>query len=301
MLAGASCADAPRTAVGAGWSVDAEPQQSAWPHLYFEPRDSHERMLVDRQITAYRLYGNLCLIYEAPRENGRFLFVMWRGLTPIAFRTSEEPSRWRLDGDGPRRFEPAVDPDGRRLLDIDWINFGDACYLAQLQPPFQKGWEKRTALDAERVKSARTRLEVDGQNSVGNSTLSDAAYQGKPMLVDELIRAGADVNSANQAGVSVLMAGVAEGDVEVIRKLIDAGARVNAQDGTGQTALMYAAKYRKLEIARLLVANGAKTTVRDDAGRTALVWLHEPSSASEDDRQLRTLLEAQPAAERPTP
>ncbi|HEY7169477.1 MAG TPA: ankyrin repeat domain-containing protein [Vicinamibacterales bacterium] len=295
-LACASCGGPAQTAVGGGWYVDAAPQQGAWPHLSFEPRDSSTRTLVDRQITAYRLYANRCLIYEAPRETGRFLFVMWAGLAPIAFRTSEEPSRWRLDADGPRHFEPSRADDGRRLLDVEWINFGDACYVAQLQPKFKKDWQNQPPLDASRVKSEQTSLEVDGSDSVGNSTLSDAAYHGKPILVDELLRAGADANSANRSGVSVLMAGVAYGDLEVVRKLIEGGARVNAQDGSGQTALMYAAKYRRLEIARLLIANGAKTSVRDDIGRTALVWLGDPPSyAPETYHQLRTLLEAPPA------
>jgi uncharacterized protein len=300
MLAGAGCRGAAQTAVGGGWYVDAQPQQGAWPHLYFEGKNN-KRTPVDHQITAFRLYVDRCLIYEAPRENGRFLFVAWSGFTPIAFRTSEEPSRWRLDADGPRRFEPALDPDGRRLLDVEWINFGDACYVAQLQPKLADGWQDRPPGDVGRLKSERTRVEVDGHDSVGNTTLSDAAYRGKPILVDELVRAGADVNAANEYGVSVLMAGVAHGNLEVVRTLIDAGARVNAQDGGGQTALMYAAKYRKLEIAKLLVASGAKTTVRDDAGRSALVWLGEPPQhPSDDDRQLRALLQA-PASQASTP
>jgi hypothetical protein len=299
-LAAASCGGAPQTAVGGGWYVDLEPQQGAWPHLYFE-QDNGKRTLVAQQITAYRLYAKRCLIYEAPRENGRFLFVMWRGFAPIAFRISEEPSRWRLDVDGPRRFEPALDADGRRLLDVEWINFGDPCYVAQLQPKLADRRPDQPPLESGRLKSERTRLEVDGHDSVGNSALSDAAYRGKPILVDELLRAGSDVNSANQAGVSVLMVGVVSGDLDVVRRLIEAGARVNAQDGSGQTALMYAARYRKLEVARLLVANGAKTSLRDDAGRTALVWLGEPPSyAPEDYHQLQALLSAS-TAERSAP
>src|SRR5439155_1755091 len=81
-------------------------------HLYRE--SGSPRVVVDRQVEAYRLYARKCLIYEAPRPQGRFLFVVWGGLTPVAFRTSVGPSRWRLDTDGPRRFETLLDPDGRR-------------------------------------------------------------------------------------------------------------------------------------------------------------------------------------------
>ena len=90
--------------------------------LYYE-KDG-KRVAVDRQIESYRLYGHRCLVYEAPRPTGRFLFVAWGGLTPVAFRPSVAPNRWRLDLDGPRRFDTPIDPDGRRLLAIDWINFG---------------------------------------------------------------------------------------------------------------------------------------------------------------------------------
>ena len=132
MLICAGCGRARLTAIGGGWYVDEMPAGRAGAHLYYE--NNTDRVVVDGPIESYRLYGNRCLIYEAPRQNGRFLFVAWVGLTPIAFRPSVQPSRWRLDVDGPRRFETPVDPDGRRLLQVEWINFGAACYLAQLQP-----------------------------------------------------------------------------------------------------------------------------------------------------------------------
>lgn len=261
--------------------------------MYYEGKSG--RTIVDRQIDAYRLYGNRCLIYEAPRKDGRFLFVAWSELSPIAFRPSSGLVRWRLDVDGPRRFEVAVDADGRRLLDIEWINYGDACYLAQLQPRLREQWQESAPFDSERVKSEQSRLDVDGEDSIGNSTLSDAAREGRIAVVDELLRAGSDVNSANRFGVSVLMTAVGHGNVDVVRRLIAAGARVNAQDGRGATALMYAARYRKVEIARLLVASGAKIALRDDAGRTAAVWL--PESTSDDVQKLRALLDEPRAAD----
>jgi Ankyrin repeats (3 copies) len=285
-LAVAGCGGSQVTAIGGGWYVDQAAAGKPPARLYYE----HEgkRLVVDRLIEAYRLYAQRCLIYEAPRANGRFLFVTWGRLTPIAFRSSVGTNRWRLDTDGPRRFDTPIDPDGRRLLSIEWINFGNACYVAQLQPPLHDRWQDAGPFDADHVKSEESVVDVDGEDSVGNSTLSDAAREGQVVLVDELLRAGADVNSANHSGVSVLMSAVGGRHEDVVRRLIKGGARVDAQDGRGMTALMYAARYRNLDMAKLLLQSGAKPTIRDDMGRTAAVFV--PESGTNTD-PLRTLLE----------
>jgi len=287
LLGSAACAGPRLTEIGDGWFVDAvEPGRPA-PRLYHEAKG--KRVLVDRQIEAYRLYVNRCLIYVASRADGRYLFVAWGGLTPVAFRESIGPSQWRLDGDGPRRFETPMDPDGRRLLTSQWINFGDPCYTAQEQPRFTGNWVSTpTRVVSDRIKIEESTIEVDGEDSVGNSMLSNAAAKGEVVLVDELLRAGADPNSANHAGVSVLMTAVAFRHPEVVGRLIAAGARVDTQDGGGETALMYAAKYRNLEMMKALIAAGAKTTIRDDRGRTAAVWV--PDGDKDDLREMRAVL-----------
>lgn len=287
LVAAVGCSGPRVTAIGDGWFVNETSSGKPASHLYRESGST--RVVVDRRVEAYRLYVRKCLIYEAPRPQGRFLFVVWGGLTPVAFRTSVGPSRWRLDTDGPRRFETLLDPDGRRLLAIEWINFGDACYLAQLQPPFKDNWAASAPFSPDRVKADESTVDVDGADTVGNSTLSDAARAGQVVLVDELLRAGADPNSANNAGVSVLMTAVASRKTEVVSRLIKSGARINAQDGRGETALMYAARYRNLEMAKLLIDAGARSTIRDDIGRTAAVWV--PDGSTDDLRELRALLD----------
>jgi Ankyrin repeats (3 copies) len=288
LVASAACASPRLIAVGDGWFVDSVDPGRPSPHLYRET--GGKRVVVDRQIEAYRLYANRCLIYEAPHADGRYLFVVWGGLTPVAFRESIGPSRWRLDGDGPRRFETPIDPDGRRHLTSEWINFGDPCYTAQLQPRFTGNWASTpTRVVSDRIKIEESTIDVDGEDSVGNSTLSNAAAKGEVVLVDELLRAGADPNSANHAGVSVLMTAVAFRHPEVARRLISAGARVDTQDVSGETALMYAAKYRNLEMMKMLIGAGAKTTIRDDLGRTAAVWV--PDGDKDDLREMRAVLE----------
>jgi ankyrin repeat protein len=58
---------------------------------------------------------------------------------------------------------------------------------------------------------------VNAKNSVGASTLDDAAQKGQLVVVDELLRAGADVNSANDAGTTALMVATIYNHLDVAR------------------------------------------------------------------------------------
>ena len=132
------------------------------PKMYYDTLDPFVALAAAASVTSrIKLATGICLVVQRDPihtakqvasldrvSNGRFLFVAWSGFRPVAFRTSEEPSRWRLDSDGPRRFEPVVDPDGRHFLDVDWINFGDPCYVAQLQPKLADGRQEPPPLDA---------------------------------------------------------------------------------------------------------------------------------------------------------
>jgi Ankyrin repeats (3 copies) len=283
LLANSGCA--PRlTAIGEQWAVDEAPPGKPWARLYH--LSDGKRVVVDRDIEAYRLYVPWCLIYQAPRSEGHLLFVVAGRATPIAFRKNAPPGRWRLDADGPRRFEDPVDRDGKRLLTVEWINFGDACYVAQAQPPFSDDSARHAPFRPDSVKSESSTLDCDGADSVGNSTVSAAARAGQVMLVDELLRCGADPNAANDGGVSALM--VAR-SAEVARLLIKAGARVDALDGSGRTALMFAVRYNNPALARVLLEAGAKPGIRDDMGRSAASEISNSDTAAA--RELRALLE----------
>jgi hypothetical protein len=244
-------------------------------------------VVVDRQVDAYRLYGGRCLMYEASRPEGRIVYAVWGGLTPVPIAASDL-RRWRMDADGLRRFDAPVDPEGRSMLTIEWLQYGDICYAAQTQAKFEESWAQQARAAFAKVRVQRSAVDVDGADSVGNSTLSDAAREGQIALVDELLRAGADVNSTNDAGVTVLMMSVAFRQPEVTRRLIQGGARIDAQDDRGQTALMTAAQYRNLEIAEILLQAGADPTIRDDSGRTAAAWV--PDDGNADLRTLRARL-----------
>jgi hypothetical protein len=274
------------TVIADQWFVDEGLPQKPASHLY-QKVDGSLR-LVDRQIEAYRLYADRCLMYEASRPAGRTVFAAWNNGTPVAIATSDGPRHWRLDADGPLRVSKRSAPDGRTLLVIELLKYGDICYLTQLQPRFHEDWDKNARVVPGRVTAEESVLDVHGTDSVGNSTLSDAAKKGQLVLVDELLGAGADVNSTNDAGISVLMTSVIFRNPDVTRRLIERGARINAQDDDGLTALMWAARYRNLEIAQILLDAGADGKIADDRGLTAAGWV--PDGGRDEVRQLREQL-----------
>ena len=288
------CAKPPVVDIGDGWMVDEGLPQKPAAHLYREVDGT--RVLVDRQIEAYRLYGQNCLMYQTSRPEGHVVYVVWGRLKPLGVATTDALHRWRMDADGLRRFGTPADPDGRARLSISLLKYGEICYNAQLQPTFN-GEElnlpdgmTRAVVPHMRVTPQETVMDVHGADSVGNTVLSDAAREGQISLVDELIAAGADVNASNDAGITVLMSAVAGRHLDVARRLIKGGARLNAQSDRGETALMMAAKYRNLEMAQLLLKEGADSAIRDDLGRTAAVWV--PDTSSTDMGPLRELLQS---------
>jgi hypothetical protein len=288
----AACRETPLTEIGEGWFVDKGPPSRPAAHLYFVADGT--RVLVDRQIEAYRLYYSRCLVYQVSHSDGHGLFGVVGTLTPIAIATNDALHPWRLDDDALRRYETAADPDGRSLLKITSMNIGNICGTMQMQATFTEERAARARAARGHFPAEESILEVNGSDSVGNSTLSDAAQEGHVATVDELLRAGADPNSANQAGVTVLMTAIAFQHPEAVRRLVAGGARVNAQDDRGMTALMVAAKYRSPEIAQALLDAGADAAVRDDSGQNAAGWV--PDSGGAELEALRDRLQRAAAA-----
>ena len=265
LLGAAGCSSPPLTEIGSGWFVSEG--KPPWAHLYRVT--GGKRVLVDRQIDSYRMYYKTCLAYKASRPEGRVVFVAAGDRTPYTVTETDTLRPWRIDVDGVRRFDRREDTNGRVLLAIEFIDLSDVCNAAQMAKPYQAEWAKITPVVPGRVKVVESILEVNGADSVGNSTLSDAVRLKQIVLVDELLRAGADVNSTNRHGGTPLMTGVWSRDTEVVRRLLEAGAWINAQTDKGQTALMDAAHTRNREMAELLLDAGADVKIRDDLGRNA--------------------------------
>jgi ankyrin repeat protein len=108
-----------------------------------------------------------------------------------------------MSWDGLRRFDiPKAQEDGRTILEMDFISINDICNLAYQRPEFTDDWAEQTPLNFTRVKTEHSEFDVNGSDSVGNSTLSHEVEQRHLEVVEELLRAGTDANAANQYGVT---------------------------------------------------------------------------------------------------
>jgi Ankyrin repeats (3 copies) len=240
------------------WYVDDVGPGKPAPHLYWMA--GGKRVVIDRQIASYLWAG--CLIYETSRPTySRVLFGVLPGKTPAAIAGSDAFHPFRMTIEGVRRFEiPKDDVNGGTTLAMEFVASSDICNLAYAQPPFTEDWAEKTPLDFTRVKSERYTYDVNGADSVGNSTLNLEIHRRHTDVVEELLAAGANVNAPNNAGVTPLMTAVGfyTDNVQILQRLLDAGADINDQDKGGKTALMYAAQYRRTEAVRFLLAYGAR-------------------------------------------
>lgn len=290
-----ACAPPPLERVARDWYIDPVKPGKPSPHLYWVRNG--KRVVVDRQITA-TLQSGSCVFYQSTREgHTHVVFAVLTGKTPLAIAESDTFRPWRIASDGIRRFDmPSTDENGATLLEMDFIANYDMCTLAYAQAEFTDDWVKTASLDFTRVKTTHTVFDVNGADTVGNSTLSDEVRERHVDAVDELLRAGADVNAANRSGITPLMTATAfdAESTRILERLLEAGAHVNARDDRGQTALMHAAGYNRRAAVTILLARGADAAMRDKLGRTAAAMTGNSASAAE----LTALLETAAAAKK---
>ena len=136
------------------------------------------------------------------------------------------------------------------------------------------------------------------KNKEGDSLLMLAAYYGYPVIVEDLIKAGADINAKNndhtvlefacsrnspnldvvelllEAGAEVtdeaLMSAIRSNYVKIVRALLQAGADVNAQEGD-PLRLACNVPYNGHEMMELLLQAGADVNAKNKSGYTALM------------------------------
>jgi hypothetical protein len=277
-----SCGGGPHLKrIARDWYVDDVEAGKPSPRLYWV-KDG-KRVVVDRQILGYEM--SACLMYETSRPSlSRVVFGVLQPRSPVPIVASDSISPWKMSWDGLRRFDiPKAQMDGRTTVAMEFVSVNDICSLAFQQPEFTEDWPDRTPLTFSRVKIEHTEFDVNGADSVGNSTLSLEVQERHPDVVEELLRAGADVNTANQSGVTPVMTAVAfdARSTAVMERLLDGGADIDAQDNGGETALMYAAKYGRKEALQILLARGANPAIRDNDGRTAAAVTGNSKDAAE--------------------
>eukprot|EP00656_Telonema_subtile_P045515 TRINITY_DN51765_c0_g1_i3.p1 TRINITY_DN51765_c0_g1~~TRINITY_DN51765_c0_g1_i3.p1 ORF type:complete len:234 (+),score=43.38 TRINITY_DN51765_c0_g1_i3:70-771(+) len=115
------------------------------------------------------------------------------------------------------------------------------------------------------------------------------------LLLDCLIKHGADVDAVDEVGEAALHITCQDGDLEATRLLLSAGCNVNAKRESGGTALHLAADEGYADIVKVLTDAGADVHIFDDHGWTPL---HRAAAAEHADfsleicKQLIVALEA---------
>lgn len=141
------------------------------------------------------------------------------------------------------------------------------------------------AVDAQNPQLVRLLLEQGAKPNLlleDNSTFSPlivACQRGKPEIVFELLKAGADIYARASQGVSALSLCAGQSSLEAVSALIDQGAKVNARDANGQTALMRAAYKGRVDIIDLLLERGADLHQLTNAGFNALFFAIKATSS----------------------
>jgi ankyrin repeat protein len=116
----------------------------------------------------------------------------------------------------------------------------------------------------------RAGAEVNSQDNEGQSPLLIAPVNEHEKAMVRLINNGANVNAQNRRGDTALLKASRTGDLAVVELLLRHGCRVDLTNTLGRTALLEATNWGHTEIVRSLVVAGADTTRSDLKGRTPL-------------------------------
>jgi len=109
----------------------------------------------------------------------------------------------------------------------------------------------------------RAGAKPNATNRYGVTPLSLAAVNGDPVMLETLIKGGADVKQPLPMGETVIMRAARTGSPEAIKVLVAAGADVNKPEDTlGETALMWAAAENNAQAVAMLLEVGANANAK---------------------------------------
>lgn len=108
----------------------------------------------------------------------------------------------------------------------------------------------------------------------GCTPLYKAAYHGRPILVDMLVKAGAEVDKPDKEEQTALhicvQNAIVHSSYAALERLLAAGAAVNVRDIYGRAPIHIAAHWKIREMLRLLINAGSEVDMVDKRGRTPL-------------------------------
>src|SRR5712691_1169388 len=133
------------------------------------------------------------------------------------------------------------------------------------------------------------RADVNAPQADGATALHWAVYRNDLEIAGLLIQAGARVTAANREGATPLSLASINGNAVMIEKLLRAGADPNVSVlSHGETALMMAARTGNVDAIKILLDHGADVDAKDTLrGTTALMW----AAAEEHPAAVEVLIE----------
>lgn len=146
-------------------------------------------------------------------------------------------------------------------------------------------------------------VNLDAQDSSGQTALKTASFLDSGDVVSALIEAGADLNLADKQGWTPLIIAASRASWTTMRLLINAGADVNRVGDGGTTALRHVVSRRLLRHAMVtmgrLFSRGALPSGQKEGYETALVFAEkllqagaEPDVTYQDDSEVILITEA---------
>jgi len=128
----------------------------------------------------------------------------------------------------------------------------------------------------------------------GSSALATFLVMGdrSPMVVDALLKAGADPNVSDKSGGTTLAYFCQDAPLESVKHLVDGGARLDARDSQGRSVVQVAAALARPDLVRYFLSRKVDVNATDAKGWTAL---HEAIVSPYDGQRvmetIRTLIE----------
>lgn len=180
-------------------------------------------------------------------------------LPPLAVHQKRHPLTVPL---APRTFLPSIKPASHNLQEM----------FEQLMVDMRTRTQSIEIINRLAAYSAAGGT-VDTANEHGDTLLLEAASRALVVVVNYLVRQGANPNQANSKGFTPLMAAVSAGDSATVAALLHAGADVNKGDMWGRTALLRSVELHEHQyiITEMLLRTGARVDVQENDGLTPLM------------------------------
>ncbi|EGW54024.1 ankyrin repeat domain-containing protein [endosymbiont of Tevnia jerichonana] len=113
-------------------------------------------------------------------------------------------------------------------------------------------------------------LPINATDQDGRSALLSAIINRHPMVINLLLKEGADANLADRLGNRPLQQAIQNNDTKLAARLIEAGASLEDTDSLGNTPLIIAAAKGQTKSVQLLLKRGANLTATNKKSQSAI-------------------------------